>query len=823
MKYPLVRAALILVLSNALAKLLSPFDVAGLVCVSAVCYTVACQIRTRQPVGIAPSLFMLSGTLLLCASVVLSSWIREATDSQNISGWTRSVAPFSIVLTARIRHIETRDGSRYRRQIHVLVLDRLVVRMPRLQLPPGLANKVPVTGRLKTEILSSDISQGSSFLRAGDYVELSGRLISLPHKSNPFDFDEAAYFRSQGIDGILKLDGTVKLLDQKVDLDPSTWLLRTRDKITHHLRTTHKSEASRQLMPAMLLGERQFLSRDVRDQFRRSGLAHLLAISGLHIGILGYSFFWLSGLYLARLGLPPALRNFIRAILSMVVLLLFALLAGAGASVVRAAVMGTVIILGSSIERVQSGLNSMGLAALVLLFFDPDLVLTPGFQLSFTAVTTILMSNAGSSTNREAPHPILGKLYSLFKISFFIFCTTFPIVSFHFGGASPVGILANLVAIPVATVLMISGLLSTLFSLLGAPLWPAFVSATDLLSVLLSGTADYAASLFGGATIRGTPGYFSAFSMAPVMLFLLIHMKRRSIRSLLAWIIVGSCLLLNVDLYRQRAPTITFLSVGQGDAAVIQWGPGKCMVLDTGPGYESYLSIMRHSVALGCNKLDPVLLSHGHADHTGGLERLIEARFVGSVLVPSSVAFMEPAAWHPSSSGEFPVPGWIRMAYEMGVPVRTVSAGTIINLDSAMRLYVLSPGNNKNDNQSENNSSLVVLLKTARSSALFTGDAEKRQERNLITQYGALLRAHLIKVPHHGSSTSSMAPFVDRVTIRDSTFAVISAGKHNRFKHPSRQIVERWRTSGAIVLETARQGAVTFEIRNGRLYYRNTY
>lgn len=803
MRTPLVRATLILVVGSEIAGQLNAASLVFCIGVGLFCYFVAPAVIQHRPAGPAPTLFLVAASLSLFSSATMSQWLRTASASQNISRYCLEKSPLSIHLLARVRFVEIRGNN-----ISV-VLDRLVIDQKR--------GSFSISGRLKTAFQLSEGRFDPDSIRPGAQVELSGRLLPLPWKSNPHDFDEGSFLRSRGIDGILVPDGYIHRRKTRPSVfgglqDPSTWLIQLRDRLTRHLLSVHESSAARQLMPAMLLGQRYLLESEVRNQFRKSGLSHLLAISGLHVGILGYSFFWLTGLYLSRLRFPFRVQRWLRAVLSITLLFLFSVLAGGSASVVRASVMGSVLILGTAVERTHIGLNSLGAAAFLLLFFDPFLIRTPGFQLSFIAVGTILMlgTDSISVSRRGAAHPFLISFVSALRTSFWIFCTTFPVVSFHFGSAPSGGILSNLIAIPLASFLMISGLISTLFSFAGLPLWSFFVSATDVLSELMLSVAFYSSSLFESPLLEASgfespQGNFSFLSLAPAALFILYRMRGSSVRSKMLWATMGVMALSLTDHLQSRGSFITFLYVGQGDATISRSSQGNCFAVDTGSGYASSSSILRHAKALGCDHLDPVIISHAHIDHIGGLERLINSGFVRSVVV----AFQDE---DPEKESD-----WRKAARAKGVHVNLVSAGDVLSIDHSMKLYFLSPSVAFARAKSANNSSIVVLLRTAYSSLLFTGDAERMQERDLIARYGDLLVSDVVKVAHHGSATSSIMPFVERVVIPGGTAAVISSGRKNRFGHPSRPVVTRWKKAGADVLLTAEQGAITFKIESGRI------
>jgi len=284
--------------------------------------------------------------------------------------------------------------------------------------------------------------------------------------------------------------------------------------------------------------------------------------------------------------------------------------------------------------------------------------------------------------------------------------------------------------------------------------------------------------------------------------------RRLTIRSKTVWLVTVVTILAVFGSIRTEIAFVTFLAVGQGDASIVRSEDGVCFAIDTGPGFASSVSIIRHAKKNGCTSLDPVIISHPHADHIGGLERMIKSGLVGSVVV----------AFDGDESGSRSA--WRDAARSRGVPINQVSAGDILSIGRSMKLYILSPGNSPAHENSINNSSIVALLKTRHSAVLFTGDAERQQERELIFRYGTLLQADIVKVAHHGSHTSSTKSFVERVSISDGTTAIISAGLKNRFGHPSPIVVARWKNAGSTVFLTGKYGALSFVIKEGRIALR---
>jgi len=698
---------------------------------------------------------------------------------------------------------------------HVYVYDRLI-------LLSG-TERIQLSGRLRCILRTDLFPDGLRRILPGDRVYVRGHLVPLAIPSNPYDFDTAAWLRGLGTRamleapscGIFAPDGTPVSFAERF----SSWILQKRQRLAGWIPVHFQSLEARELIPAMLIGERSGIRAELRASFRESGLSHLLAISGLHVGILGYGLFWILRVVLSRSRLPSATSRLLAMTVTILFLIFYPAFTGNSASVTRACVMGICFVVASGLIRPSDGANTLALAFSVMLIASPGDLYTPGFQLSFTAVLTILIHvrlrisratrDAAEGSKRGSVSRILEPIRSLFLISLWIYCTTYPIVAWHFGAVAGAGILVNVIAIPLTSSALICAVVTLICGMLplGISQFPA--ALTDLLVRGLSLLAATGGGELGGLNTLNTPGIISPLTLAPPVLFAIWHgfrsrpegFRRISARRRGLW---SALLIVFVLGYRSpilHGPDLAILDVGQGDAAVLRLRDGRCLLIDAGPGASAANSIQRHVSATGCVELDAVFLSHDHADHTGGMSRATLIARNTRVYVPGRLDMI---------SSE-------RRWREGVLPdqIRGLVRGDVLDLGPVTRMYVLgpatmaaeSPAGSSINRAPDNNTSLILLVRSGSVSMLFLGDAEARQEIELVRDFGSLLRSNMVKVAHHGSLTSSIQALVSRATVPGQTIAVITAGRNNRFGHPDAEVVERWIRSGSSVHETAADGA----------------
>lgn len=644
----------------------------------------------------------------------------------------------------------------------------------------------------------------------GDRVSLRGKLQRPRAARNPSGFDYQTFLAQQDIYGTLFVGKPEQVV--AVEHVPGHWLY---EGVVLPLRRAVRQSIERNLAGApaglllgVLLGEKRRISEEVRGAFRRVGLAHALVVSGLHVGMVG-GFFFL-GFRLLRLADRPSSTATIAA------LVLYALATGAQVPVVRAVLMGAVVLLGRVLRRQGDIYNTLGLAALAILVLWPESPWSLSFQLSFGATWAIVALHGPIASLFPAafqrPDSRIGRwVVSPLCASLAAQLGTGPLIAYSFQQLALTGVVANIVVVPLLALAVGLGLLAALTGWILPWVATAFNAANYLVLVgLLELVSWWAALPFASVAVPRPGVLFVAVAAALCLLGPLLPHKawayKAAIFAALVW--------LNVAVWtyalRSRDLEIVFLDVGQGDAAFVRFPDGKTMVVDGGErseyfdyGEQVLLPFLR---SLGVRRVHVVVASHPHNDHIGGLVALLEDMEVDHFLDSGQVY----DSWTARRLQQ--------LIAERDVHYHRVAAGdSLAGLDGVAGL-VLHPTPDFVDADGNapfgpNNGSVVFSLQHGAVRVLFTGDIEQETDPAILA-WGARLPAHLLKVAHHGSRTSSQPLFVEAVS---PAVAVMSLGEGNKFKHPAPEVVERYTAHGAQVLRTDYTGAIRVRIDGTRM------
>jgi competence protein ComEC len=574
------------------------------------------------------------------------------------------------------------------------------------------------------------------------------------------------------------------------------------------------------LIRALALGDRAEMADEIQESFNKSGLAHILSVSGLHIAVVAAGLFWALRWLLSR-SERLLLRADVRALASLCSIpatWLYVLATGAEVPAVRSGIMASAFFLAMAIGRDRDGPSALGAALLAVLALDPSALRSISFQLSFTAVAGLILLTRPlrkllpvarpTSRGRGFGASLLRTREALLETvagSLAASLATAPLVAMAFQRASLVAVLSNAVAMPVATgltalaatsafALPFSDSASALLVLVAAPFARALLWLSELF-----------ASLPASSTRVAAPG-LPVLLLWYVGLLGLVQLKarRQFARRLL---IASSALLLLIAAASWTAPRlrrelkVTFLAVGQGDCALIQLPGGENVLVDAGGDPAGHFDVGKRVVLpalieLGATRLHAVVLSHPHPDHGLGLVSVLQELRADELWLPST-----------ATEGDL-LETLLKTAGERGMKVRRLGTGDVIERGS-VRFEVLHPL--PTSTFEGNDGSLVLRLVFGEVSFLLPGDVEEQAE-NVLTS-ARLAPVTVLKVPHHGSRTSSGEPFIRQLAPRH---AVISSGR-NRFGFPHASVVERLLGSGCRLYQTARDGAVTFSTDGSRL------
>ncbi|MCD4828733.1 MAG: DNA internalization-related competence protein ComEC/Rec2 [Candidatus Cloacimonetes bacterium] len=638
-------------------------------------------------------------------------------------------------------------------------------------------------------------------LQPGDYIYNLARVQRVWRRANFSTFDSEEALAARGIHGLAFACGVEQVSSGSA---PRTWLAALRGWLGNRIEQRCGDHAA--LVRSFLLGD-SVIDDDTRDSMRRAGLAHLLAVSGLHVFILGLAV-WL----LARLLLPwlTAAR-----IAMLAVLVLYAALCAWRPSVTRAVLMVAIYTVGSMLQRRPSSLHTLALAAFAVTLWQPRQLFMPGFQLSYLAVLALVL--LVPQVTRHMRYAVddkpsaavkLGRAALLLAVSSAgIALALAPVTLYHFHSLSFNGVIANVVALPLFSLLLPMALVVALVPPLPLVL-PAFQSSFLLLADTLHTWTTLTARLPFSWEHLGLPGWrvlLLLVALTGVVVLLLSRTARQRIVSAAATAVLLSlaCLPLAGG---QGLLRLTFFHVGMGDMALIEMPDGSAVVIDTGPGEEMAGHVERSALPYmargGVRELDAVFISHAHDDHYGGLVALCEATRVRRIVVGDETLARLP--WLDSLS--------VAEDCELLVlrDTTTFAWGDV-------SLRVLHPDSHFHA-MSVNDESQVMRLEYGEFSALFTGDAEIEVEEWLLANEREWLEADVLKVPHHGSATSSTREFLRAV---NPEYAFIPAPKRNIHRLPHTLTLDRLAWLGDNLFIAGRDGALQIDTDGRRAVLRS--
>jgi competence protein ComEC len=682
-------------------------------------------------------------------------------------------------------------------------------------------------GRIR--VWAHDLGEG---WHEGSCLRARLRLRRPRNFNNPGAFDYVRYLRRDGITvtGSIWDGASIEQCERR--LSPSyEVVVASRRRIALAIDAS-VSAGPAGVIRALVIGDRSGLSKSLRADYARAGVGHILSISGLHLAVVAGAVFAVlrllaaqSEIVLAR-GLAPRLA----ALGALPVTLAYGVLAGARAPTLRAAVMISVYLTAVICDRRSEVLRSLALAALVIVSCWPGAAFDLSFWFSFLAVVSIALgtrrlqaywrrsptisvpasvatiSRRGQglggrgSWSGEALSRRCGR-WALMSVvtSLSAALGTAPLSAFYFNMVSFAGPFANLFAVPLFSAAVVAALLGAMISLV-EPVWAAMPFWIAGALVEVGGSFVVAVAALPGAAVRTVTPTLLELSIAYAALSCIFLSGRHRLFLVAVVALVAGCDGLYWARERYARPTlrVTFLDVGQGDASVVEF-PGSAVLVVDGGGFEgSDFDLGKAVVApfLWSRKIarvDYVAMSHAEIDHAGGLPFLV-------------TEFRPREFWWNGRPGKGETLSRLRAALDEGrVLTREMSRDTPPWTVGRVRIDVLHPPAGYARSVSANDASLVLRLQWGATTVLFTGDIEGRGEEHLVQLGAPAIRSSIVKVPHHGSLTSSGERFIEAV---QPDVAVVSVGAANRYASPHPQVLARYQARGVCVRRTDEHGAI---------------
>jgi competence protein ComEC len=664
----------------------------------------------------------------------------------------------------------------------------------------------------------------------GDILRVSGELRTPPQLG---DFDYRGYLAHQGIYATMSYP-EIEVLAMGQGFSPLAWVYSLRARLAQNLAQV-LPEPPASLAQGVILGIRANIPQDIKDDFSRSGTAHLLAISGLHLGVM-------AGILLA-IGLWLfGRRHYLYVWLAIGAIWLYAVITGMNPPVVRGAIMASLFLIAEALGRQRSAMVALTFAAAVMVGVHPYSLGDASFQLSFLAMSGLvfifpILRNWGRRiiTTRlgeeGAPVSFAGLAVDALSATLGAVIAVWPIIAYYFGIFSLVGPLATFLALPSLPVIVIFGTLTAVLGLASLVVaqvagWLAWPFLTYMILVAGGLSAPSVASVeVNSVSPAFIIGYYVVLA---ALIWLHGRWQRRNLMSGAAgimkagvnlsfglsrgigWVVVP--LLVLAVLVSTAAVTlpddnlhVSFLDIGQGDAVFIQKGNRQILV-DGGPSPRVVSLALGRRMPFWDRSIDLLVLTHPHQDHLAGLVEVLQRYRVGQVL-------------YPVLDYSSPLYDEFRGAIEeKGVKVVPARAGQQIDLGDGVVIEVFNPPSSLLTGSGSyiDNNSVVIRLECGSISFLLTGDIGRETEWELI-RGRVTLESDVLKVAHHGSATATTPEFLAVVS---PALAVISVGADNDFGLPDEKVVDRLekKIGEENVYRTDEQGNIDFTTDGEKLW-----
>lgn len=691
-------------------------------------------------------------------------------------------------------------------------------------LSAGFGEEMPVDKSDRTNLACGKVQVylSSDTCSIGETLVLKGTAHLWEEARNEGNFDSKAYYRAKGLSFQIRNSEIIQTYGKK-DL----WrekLYQWKGQVKNVYQTLLPERVSGILI-TMVLGDKSLLEGEVKEAYQAVGISHILAISGLHvsvIGMLAYRLLRRAGLGFWGAGIPAAL-----------LLWSYGEMVGPGASVFRAVCMFLFLITAQAVGRSYDSLNALGFAAVCLLLKNPGILFYAGFQLSFGAVLGVVLLGKIVRKNTQG-HPWLEKIFTGAAIQ----VTTLPMAAWYYYEIPVYAAAVNLLVLPFVGVVLVFGMIGGITGLYVPVLAKYLFFPCQVILAGYEKVCDITKMLPGSVWVAGQPAAWRMFVYYTLLFCLVLWCKCRrkreetqnfSLGKLGAGTVATACLLLFLLFPAKGGFELDVLDVGQGDGIFLSTESGYRLFFDGGSTDVSKAGTYRIEPFLKCRgirQIDYWIVSHTDYDHISGLKELLENDYpIGNLIfskeIPQDEAYEE----------------LVQLAAEKGTELHFMERGETLHLGTA-ELRALSPGRTEPEpgtlssgktsseavalssggaaseavalssggtaSEDKNALSLVLIYEENGFSGIFTGDIGAEQERQLLAT-GELGKVDFYKAAHHGSKYSNSKEFLEALQPQVS---VISCGENNRYGHPGAEAVSHMDAAGSRVFYTMESGQI---------------
>lgn len=641
----------------------------------------------------------------------------------------------------------------------------------------------------------------NKILEYGDKIEVKGNYEKADIQRNYKGFDYLQYLKTKKIYGILNCKD-VKIISKDNKNDIESIVYGVNKKAKENIKKIFDKKTAN-LLIGILIGDNKELDNNIIENFKNSGVYHILAISGTHISYIVI----ILELMINQLNIDKRIRK----IILIIGIIFFTLVTNSGVSIIRAAMMTIMGIVANILYRKSDIVNNIAISMLVLLVINPFTILDISFQLSYGGVIgIILLKKSYENFFKRLVHikrvnKAISTILSAQTIIINILIYNYHTISLTF-------LISNLIiSIIIGPIIMI-GFIIVSVSFLSIKLAYIMAYIENILVNALVITANFFGNMKLSKIYVTTPSSIYIIGYYVLILVLTVFKKKKYyylIKYKKTIVLINIILIISMNIYKFQGLRVYFIDVGQGDSTLIVTQSNKKILIDTGgrtkeSGYDiGGQIVLPYLLNRKIKKLDYVMISHFDSDHCEALLTIMDGVKISNLIISKQVERTELFE------------KIIKKAREKYINIILVKKGNVIEIDKSIKLNILYP-NEDLIFDDMNNNSIVAKLNYKEFSILFTGDIEEKAERKIIELYQGtdILKSKVLKVAHHGSNTSTSEEFLNEVL---PEIAIIGVGKNNKFGHPAKVTIKRLSRIKTSIYRTDMDGEIIINYKKNKL------